>query len=176
MKRALFENRSVVLLAGLGVVALFYLGIAVARSGPSSPSSTFAGAKAPSSVALAKAHFERGQQVYLQTCFVCHQTDGQGLPGQFPPLARSDYLMADTARAIRIVLAGQTGKIIVNGRTYDGVMLPLDYLSDEDVAAVLNYARNSWGNAGEVVTADDVHRARQRLRAGVVQAGAASRR
>lgn len=106
---------------------------------------------------------ERGKQVYLQTCFVCHQPDGQGVPGQIPPLAKSDYLMADKVRSIRGVLAGQSGEMVVNGKTYNGVMLPLNYLSDEDIANVLTYVRNSMGNSGEAVTPDEVRKIRAEL-------------
>ncbi len=103
---------------------------------------------------------EQGRQVYLQTCFVCHQPDGVGLAGQIPPLAKSDYLMADKARSIRAVLQGWSGEIVVNQQKYNGVMIPMFHLSNEDVANVLTYVRNSWGNTGEVVTPAEVARVR----------------
>ena len=103
---------------------------------------------------------EKGKQVYLQTCFVCHQVDGQGVAGQIPPLMKSDYLMADKARSIRGVLQGQSGEIIVNGKPYNGIMIPLNYLNDEQIANVLTYVRNSFGNAGESVTTEEVRRIR----------------
>src|SRR5262245_8876674 len=61
----------------------------------------------------------KGQQVFMQTCFVCHQPNGAGIPGQIPPLAKSDYLMADKERAIRGVLFGQSGEMTVNGKKYN---------------------------------------------------------
>ena len=67
---------------------------------------------------------EKGKLVFMQICAVCHQTNGQGLPNVFPPLAGSDFLIADKARSIRIVLRGTSGPIIVNGTTYDSVMPP----------------------------------------------------
>ena len=103
---------------------------------------------------------EKGKGVFMQTCFVCHQAEGQGIPGQIPPLARSDFLMADKERAIRGVLFGQSGGMVVNGKSYNGTMIPLNYLSDEDIANVLTYVRNSFGNSGDAVGAAEVRRIR----------------
>jgi nitrite reductase (NO-forming) len=104
---------------------------------------------------------EKGKLVFMQTCAVCHQTQGQGLPQVFPPLASSDFLMADKARSIRIVLRGTSGPIMVNGTTYDSVMPPVVQLTDEQVAHVLTYVRNSWGNTGEAVSPDEVKLVRE---------------
>ena len=101
---------------------------------------------------------EKGKRVFLQTCFACHQGEGQGLPGVFPPLAKSDYLMADKARAIRGVIKGQTGEIMVNGQKYNGVMPPV-MINDEQIAQVLTYVMNSWGNTGDIVTVEEVQKA-----------------
>ena len=101
---------------------------------------------------------EKGKQVFLQTCFVCHQVEGQGIPAQIPPLAKSDYLMADKERSIRGVLIGQSGEMTVNGKTFNGTMIPLNYLSDEDIANALTYVRNSWGNSGDAVSVTEVRR------------------
>jgi nitrite reductase (NO-forming) len=103
---------------------------------------------------------EKGKQVFMQTCFVCHQMEGQGIPGQIPPLAKSDYLMADKTRSIRGVLLGQSGEMTVNGKTYNGQMIPLNYLSDEEIANVLTYVRNSFGNSGDAVNLAEVRRIR----------------
>src|SRR6266540_803877 len=104
---------------------------------------------------------EKGKLVFMQTCAVCHQTSGQGLPNVFPPLAGSDFLMADKARSMRIVLRGTSGPIIVNGTKYDSVMPPVVQLTDEQVAHVLTYVRNSWGNTGEAVSPDEVRLVRE---------------
>lgn len=98
---------------------------------------------------------EKGKRVYTQVCFACHQGEGQGLPGVFPPLAKADYLMADKSRAITSLIKGLSGPITVNGQQYNGVMPP-SMLSDEQIANVLTYVRNSWGNQGDVVTVDEV--------------------
>ncbi|HEX7862246.1 MAG TPA: copper-containing nitrite reductase [Verrucomicrobiae bacterium] len=102
----------------------------------------------------------KGKQVYMQTCFVCHQISGEGIPTQIPPLANSDYLMADKERSIRVVLQGLTGETVVNGKKYNGTMVPLNNLSDEDIANVLTYVRSSFGNTGDAVAIDAVRRVR----------------
>lgn len=106
---------------------------------------------------------ERGKQVYLQTCFVCHQVNGEGVPGQIPPLVSSDYLMRDKERSIRAVLQGLSGEIVVNNQKYNGVMIPMNYLADDQIANVLTYVRNSFGNSGEPVTVEEVRRVRSQL-------------
>ena len=102
---------------------------------------------------------EKGKRVYSQTCFACHQATGLGLPGVFPPLAKSDYLMADKDRAIRGIIKGQSGPMTVNGVQFNGVMPPV-MINDEQIAQVLTYVRNEWGNKGDIVTLDDVRRVR----------------
>lgn len=86
-----------------------------------------------------------GKQIYAKTCFACHQAEGQGIANAFPPLANSDYLNADVKRAIDIVLNGKTGEITVNGKKYNSVMTK-QTLTDEEVADVMTYIYNSWGN------------------------------
>lgn len=86
-----------------------------------------------------------GKQVYTKTCFACHQANGEGIPNAFPPLAKSDYLNADVKRAIGVVVHGKTGEITVNGKKYNSVMTK-QTLTDEEVADVLTYVYNSWGN------------------------------
>ena len=100
-----------------------------------------------------------GKQVYMKTCFACHQAEGQGIPNAFPPLAKSDYLNADVKRAIGIVLHGKTGEITVNGKKYNSVMTK-QTLTDEEVADVMTYVYNSWGNNKTNVTIDMVKKAK----------------
>ncbi|MDA1259257.1 MAG: copper-containing nitrite reductase [Planctomycetota bacterium] len=100
-----------------------------------------------------------GANVYAANCLACHQDDGKGIPGAFPPLAKSDYLMADKNRAISNVVNGLEGKVTVNGVEYNSIM-PKLLLSDDDVANVLTYVRNTWGNQGDAVTPVEVRSAR----------------
>ncbi len=104
---------------------------------------------------------KRGEAVYTATCVSCHQVTGTGVPGVFPPLAKSDYLMSDTKRAIRTVLHGLEGEITVNGEPYNQQMPSQSHLSDGQVADVLNYVRNNWGNQGPVITPAQVKSERQ---------------
>jgi len=104
---------------------------------------------------------EKGKGVYMQTCFACHQMNGEGVPAQIPPLAKSDFLAKlSNDEAIHTVIAGRTGEVVVNGKKYNGVMTPLNYLSDDQIANVLTYVRNSFGNEGPSVSTDDVKRVR----------------
>ncbi len=104
---------------------------------------------------------ERGKRVYMQNCSMCHQLEGQGLAGVFPPLAKSDYLSAQKDQVVKIILRGFSGKIKVNGTAYDGVMPPQDTLSDEQIADVATYIQNSWGNSGPAVSKAEVKAARE---------------
>lgn len=104
----------------------------------------------------------RGERLYAAHCAACHQAKGQGLAAAFPPLAASDYLSDGPAPAIDAVLKGLRGRITVNGVEYNGVMPNLSYLSDSEVADVVTYVMNSWGNPGGVVEAAEVAAARGR--------------
>ncbi|MBP1473207.1 nitrite reductase, copper-containing [Frateuria sp. MAH-13] len=102
-----------------------------------------------------------GKQLFTGTCSVCHQANGEGLPGVFPPLAKSDYLSKqDKNHLISIPLHGLTGKITVNGKDYDSVMPPMSQLTDDEVANLLTYVLNSWGNPGGQVSKEEVAKVR----------------
>jgi nitrite reductase (NO-forming) len=101
-----------------------------------------------------------GAVLFNGTCSVCHQANGEGLPDVFPPLAGSDFLMADKQRAIAVVVNGLTGPVTVNGKQFNSVMPPMSQLTDDEVANILTYARNSWGNKGAAVTKDEVAKLR----------------
>ena len=92
-----------------------------------------------------------GKSIYSRTCFACHQPNGEGLVNAFPPLAKSDFLLGDVNNAIDNIIHGKTGELTVNGVKYNGVM-PAQTLTDEEVANVLSYVYNSWGNNKKEVT------------------------
>jgi nitrite reductase (NO-forming) len=100
---------------------------------------------------------QAGQTGFLQNCAACHQATGLGIPSVFPPLAQSDFLMKDKARSIRVIKKGLSGEIIVNKQKFNNVMPALG-LSDQEIANILTYVRNSWGNKGEAVTLEDVRK------------------
>lgn len=92
-----------------------------------------------------------GENIYSRTCFACHQANGEGVPNAFPPLAGSDWLKDNVDGAIDNILYGKTGEITVNGKKYNSAM-PAQTLTDEEIANVLSYVYNSWGNKGKEVT------------------------
>jgi|GEM_PF-558940 len=98
---------------------------------------------------------EAGRRLFTSICAACHQPSGQGLPNVFPPLAGSDFLNADKNRAIKIVLNGRQGEVIVNGMKFNNSM-PKFPLGDDDIANVLTYVYNSFGNAGLEVQPEEV--------------------
>jgi nitrite reductase (NO-forming) len=123
---------------------------AALSSAPTAPmSAKAASSEDPSARAAA------GSKLYQTYCIGCHQAEGQGIPGTFPPLAKSDYL-ADKLRAVHAVVNGLTEPIEVNGQRYHGVMPPMGHLKDEEIADILTYVRQSWGNEGDAVSASDV--------------------
>jgi nitrite reductase (NO-forming) len=99
---------------------------------------------------------QAGHALFAGTCSVCHQANGEGLPGVFPPLAKSDFLAADIKRAVGVVIRGLSGKVTVNGQEYNSVMPPMNQLNDDEIANILTYVTNSWGNAGGRVSKEDV--------------------
>ena len=126
------------------------------RAAPDMKSVTKATAAAASGNLTVQDQINAGKSLFAGTCSVCHQANGAGLAGVFPPLAKSDFLNADPKRAIGVVLHGLTGKVQVNGKAYDSVMPPMNQLNDDEVANILTYVLNSWDNKGGQVKAGDV--------------------
>ena len=97
----------------------------------------------------------RGKEIYNAYCMSCHQEQGEGIEGLYPPLAKSEYLIADKNRSILQVVKGASGEMTVNGKVYNMEMTGFD-LSTEETSDVLNYIRNSFGNKGDAVTPAEV--------------------
>ncbi|TKG95977.1 cytochrome c [Puteibacter caeruleilacunae] len=97
-----------------------------------------------------------GEQLYLRHCLSCHQKDGQGTPNMNPPLANNKTVTGDPEKLTKIVLFGQTGKIVVNGEEYNGIMAPHSHLTDKQLAEILTYIRNNWGNQANEITQKQV--------------------
>ena len=101
-----------------------------------------------------KASIDRGKMIYMQTCFVCHQPTGLGLPGAFPPLAGTEYTQGDARRMIAMTLKGVNPPLKVKEMTYAVPMPPLPVqfpilVDDGKLSDVINYVRNSFGNKDE---------------------------
>ena len=101
-----------------------------------------------------------GRRVYTN-CMACHQQDGNGLAGQFPPLVGSEWVLGDTDVLIRILLQGLQGELVVAGKPYNGVMPAWARLEDAQIAGVLSYIRSAWGNAAAPIDAAAVAAVRQ---------------
>jgi mono/diheme cytochrome c family protein len=108
-----------------------------------------------------KASMAKGKDVYSSYCMSCHMENGEGLEDVYPPLAKSDYMMADKKRMIQQILYGATGPQKVNGKTYNGEMTGFD-LTDQEVSDLSNYIRNSFGNKSKEVTPEEVKAARKK--------------
>jgi nitrite reductase (NO-forming) len=101
-----------------------------------------------------------GEVLFKGTCSTCHQENGQGIANVFPPLAGSDYLLKKPQHGIEIALNGLSGPVTVNGNTYTSVMPPMSQLNDDEIANILTYVLNSWGNNGGAISSQQVKAAR----------------
>ena len=130
------------------------------RAEPNLAAVTTATKAAASGTLTQQEQVDAGKVLFTGPCSVCHQANGEGLPGVFPPLAKSDYIAKDVKRMISTVLHGLTGKITVNGKDYDSVMPPMNQLNDDGIANILTYVLNTWGNPGGRITTEDVKKVR----------------
>lgn len=103
---------------------------------------------------------KKGATVY-NNCQGCHQATGVGQPGLIPPLAGSEWVTGGTERSSRIVLRGLMGPVTVKGANFNNVMPTQSHLSDAELACVLTYVRNSWGNQGTMVTKEMISKIRK---------------
>ena len=119
-------------------------------------------AEAAASARPTAAQLAAGEEVYKSLCMACHQADGKGIAGSFPPLAQSDFLRADPDRAVKIVVNGLQGEAVINGAKYNGVMPAMTQLSDQQIADAITYVLNSWGNSNGSVSTTRVAAERAR--------------
>ncbi len=137
-------NKNIALVALMGAFVLFS---AAALYNPENAQADFA----------VLSPMEDGQEIYMTRCMSCHQTNGEGVQGGFPPLAESEYVSGDKGVVIRMILGGLSGEIEVKGTTYSGMMPPWGgFLNDEQIAQVLTYVRSSFGNDADAVTVEEV--------------------
>ncbi len=105
-----------------------------------------------------------GKRVFTVNCVACHQATGQGVPNAFPPLAGSEWVLGNDWHGdnhlVRILLHGLQGPVQVKGNTYNGAMPAWNQLKDEEIAAVLTYIRNEWGNSAPPITPEQVAKIR----------------
>jgi len=106
------------------------------------------------------ASIARGKVTYTNICAACHQVDGLGVQNMNPPLAKTTYVLGDKGKLISIVLNGFNEEVEINGSTYSNVMPSHDYLKDQEIADVLTFVRNSFGNKASAVTLTEVKKGR----------------
>ncbi len=147
--------RSLMLIAALAVSVAACAQENSAAPAPAADSATAVHAAEASARSLDE-RLAAGGKLFSTVCAACHQAEGQGLAGAFPPLADSDYLDEGTAPAITAVINGLSGPITVNGIEYNAVMPNLSYLSDEEVADIVTFVMNSWDNPGGEVSSGEV--------------------
>ena len=149
----------IVLLTGLVAFGVAYIALA-----PEPTISEWGDGRSASDLAGAPPAASRvdGAAIYASLCVACHQASGQGLPGVFPPLAGSEWVIGPASTATMIVLHGVSGPLQVKGVEYNGAMPPFGkQLGDAEIAAVLSFVRSQWGNAAAPVTAEEVGSARE---------------
>src|SRR5688572_25999846 len=120
--------------------------------------------KAPEQKAVDKAQMERGLKVYESSCLGCHQTDGVGVPTLNPPLTKTKWVLGDKKQLITLTLAGMQEPIEVNGETYANPMPSQAHLTDQEIADVLTYIRNSFGNKASAIATADVAKVRKSVK------------
>ena len=112
-----------------------------------------------------KASIDRGKTIYLQRCMACHQVDGSGVPRLNPPLDGASTVKGnDKLKLVRIIIKGMTDRVEIDGEYYDNNMSANPDLTDVQIADVLTYIRNSWGNKASLVTAAEVKAARAKIK------------
>ncbi|NJM26880.1 MAG: cytochrome c [Bacteroidia bacterium] len=111
-----------------------------------------------------QASLDRGKIVYETYCLVCHQADGTGVPGMNPPLTKTKWVLGEKLPLINIVLKGMDEEIEISGDFYNNLMPPHDHLTDQEIADVLTYVRNNFGNKASTITIDEVKKARGQVK------------
>ena len=125
------------------------------RAQPNLAAVATAAAAATSGELTVVQQIKAGQALFAGTCSTCHQGNGQGLEGIFPPLAKSSWIAKDAKILPTAMLQGIQGKITVNGKDYNSVMPPMSQLTDDEIANIATYVLNSWGNPGGRVTKEE---------------------
>lgn len=114
----------------------------------------------PSQINDVKASVKRGEKVYTKVCLPCHMADGGGVPNMNPPLIQTSYVLGDKTKLIRIVLYGMNERVPIDGDYYSNNMAPHNDLTNQQIADVLTYVRNSFGNKASAVTLTEVKQVR----------------
>ncbi|MFC7669171.1 c-type cytochrome [Hymenobacter humi] len=111
--------------------------------------------KAPATAAIPAASLTAGKALYAQNCLTCHQADGGGVDGMNPPLSKTSWVLGDKTRLVKVLLNGLQD-VDIDGEPYNNVMPAQETLTDQQIADVLTYVRNSFGNKATAVKATEV--------------------
>ncbi|MFT3823878.1 MAG: cytochrome c [Chitinophagaceae bacterium] len=153
-------KKSVLIVTGL---ALFTIVLAQTKNPPAKKTTTQAkpapAQAKPAAAGTLQATIAEGKKVYMQTCVSCHQLDGGGVQNMTPPLIKTSYVLGDKIKLAGIVLNGMSN-VEIDEESYHNVMPPMNYLTDKQIADVLTYVRNSFGNKASAVTEKEVKAAR----------------
>jgi mono/diheme cytochrome c family protein len=121
-------------------------------------------AKPKTSSSIPAATMQRGKVVYESECLSCHQANGQGVQRMNPPLVKTKYVLGDKKTIITVVVQGLDKPVEINGETYENVMPAHPNLTDQQIADVLTYVRNSFGNKASAISAADVKSVKAKIK------------
>ncbi|HEY4611530.1 MAG TPA: cytochrome c, partial [Bacteroidota bacterium] len=145
----------------VSVLVLFAMGFYLGRYGGSWSTVAHEAEQPMGAASGAIKKIVKGDQIFIGVCQTCHQPTGLGVPGQYPPLVGSEWLVRDAETPIRIVLYGLEGPIAVQGNSFNNKMTPFhDKLSDDEIAAVVTHVRSTWGNSAPAVKPEEVEAVR----------------
>ncbi len=125
------------------------------------PAATAAKKVVPASI---KVSIDRGKKVYADQCLTCHQADGGGVQSMNPPLTKTKQVLGDKTQLIQLVIKGMNTQTEINGDVYHNIMPPHDYMTDQQIADVLTYIRNSFGNKAKAITEAEVKAVRAKTK------------
>ncbi len=101
-----------------------------------------------------------GEEAFRKNCLTCHQADGSGVPGMYPPLNNSEKIKGPPEGIIKVILYGLKGPAVINGETYTQLMPAQSLLNDSTIAVLVNYVKKRWGGGESAVTAGEVKKIR----------------
>ena len=147
----------------IGVFFLLAMQVAQSQTSQKKTAPTKTTTKATASSSL-KSTMQRGELVYKSVCLTCHQADGGGVPRMNPPLIKTKWVLGDKTKLITLMLKGMNEPIEIEDEEYHNPMPPHAQLSDQQIADVLTFVRNSFGNKASMVTSSEVKSVRAKVK------------
>ena len=147
----------------IGVFFLLAMQVAQSQTSQKKTAPTKTTTKATASSSL-KSTMQRGELVYKSVCLTCHQADGGGVPRMNPPLIKTKWVLGDKTKLITLMLKGMNEPIEIEDEEYHNPMPPHTELNDQQIADVLTFVRNSFGNKASIVTSSEVKSVRAKVK------------